>query len=139
MAEPCEHKEEPVNFLRKWFGREESEEVPITLDVETRKKQLLRLERALEALAAEMRADHTMDDPAWRERVNEYNRLAGQAYELRRNDITREKVLDLVFEIRPLFTGPIPDGMDKCGPLQDELMAAAEDLRQLLPGEKESK
>jgi hypothetical protein len=132
-------KEELVSFLRKWFGREEPEEVPITLDVETRKKQLLRLERALEALAKEMRTDHTMNDPAWRERVNEYNRLAGQAYELRRDDITREKVLDLVFEIRPLFTGPIPDGMEKCGPLQDEVMAAAEDLRELLPGEKGSK
>jgi hypothetical protein len=138
VAEPCE-KEEPVSFLRKWFGREEPEEIPIAVDVETRKQQLLRLERALEALAAEMRADHTMDDPAWRERVNEYNRLAGEAYELRRNEITREKLLDLVFEIRPLFTGPIPEGMEKCGPLQDEVMAAAEELRELLPGEKGSK
>jgi hypothetical protein len=128
-----------VSFLRKWFGREEPEDVPITLDIEARKKQLLRLERALDALASEMRTDHTMDDPAWRERVNEYSRLAGQAYDLRRDDITREKVLDLVFEIRPLFTGPIPDGMEKCGPLQDELMAATEDLRELLPGEKGSK
>jgi hypothetical protein len=156
VTEPCEKKlrelrsvaiaraapnewEESVSFLRKWFGREEPEEVPVTLDVETRKKQLLRLERALEALAKEMRTDHTMNDPAWRERVNEYNRLAGQAYELRRVDITRETLLDLVFEIRPLFTGPIPDGMEKCGPLQDEVMAAAEDLRELLPGEKGSK
>ena len=128
-----------MSFLRKWFGREEPTDIPVTLDVDTRKKQLLRLERALDALASEMRDDHTMDDPAWRERVNEYSRLAGQAYELRRDDITREKVLDLVFEIRPLFTGPIPDGMEKCGPLQDELMAAAEDLRELLPGEKGSK
>ena len=58
---------------------------------------------------------------------------------LRRGELTRENVLDLVFEIRPLFTGPIPDGMEKCGPLQDEVMAAAEDLRELLPGEKGSK
>jgi hypothetical protein len=48
-------------------------------------------------------------------------------------------VLDLVFEVRPLFTGPIPDRMQKCGPLQDEVMAAADDLRQLLPGEKGAK
>jgi hypothetical protein len=128
-----------VSFLRKWFGREEPSDVPIAVDVETRKKQLLRLERALEALADEMRADHTMNDPAWRERVNEYNRLAGQAYDLRRNDITRDQLLDLAFEVRPLFTGPIPEGMEKCGPLQAEVMAAAEDLRELLPGEKESK
>jgi hypothetical protein len=130
MAQLCEKrqhsaqqhpaKEEPVSFLRKWFGREEPEDVPITLDVERRKEQLLRLERALDSLAAEMRADHTTDDPAWRERVNEYSRLAGDAMGLRRGTPTRESVLDLVFEVRPLFTGPIPDGMEKCGPLQDE-------------------
>ena len=128
-----------MSFLRKWFGREEPEDVPVTLDVDARKKQLLRLERALDALAAEMRADHTTNDPAWRERVNEYSRLAGEAMSLRRGEPTRESVLDLVFEIRPLFTGPIPDGMEKCGPLQDEVMAAAEDLRELLPGEKRTK
>ena len=44
-----------------------------------------------------------------------------------------------LFEVRPLFTGPIPEGMERCGPLQDEVMAAADDLRQLLPGEKGSK
>jgi hypothetical protein len=132
-------KEELVSFLRKWFGREEPEDAPINLDVESRQRQLLRLERALDALAGEMRADHTTNDPAWRERVNEYSRLAGEAMNLRRGELTRENVLDLVFEIRPLFTGPIPDGMEKCGPLQDEVMAAAEDLRELRPGEKRSK
>lgn len=128
-----------MSFLRKLFGREEPEDVAVSLDVDRRKKQLLRLERALDALASEMRADHTMDDPAWRERVNEYNRLAAEAMTMRRGTPTREGVLDLVFEIRPLFTGPIPDGMEGCGPLQDEVMAAAADLRELLPGEKGSK
>lgn len=128
-----------MSFLRKWFGREEPEDVPVTLDLGRRKEQLLRLERALDALASEMRADHTTSDPAWRERVNEYSRLAGEAMNLRRGELTREGVLDLVFEVRPLFTGPIPDGMEKCGPLQDEVMAAANDLRELLPGEKGSR
>ena len=128
-----------MSFLRKWFGREEPEDVPVTLDLGRRKEQLLRLERALDALASEMRADHTTSDPAWRERVNEYSRLAGEAMNLRRGELTRESLLDLVFEVRPLFTGPIPDGMEKCGPLQDEVMAAANDLRELLPGEKGSK
>jgi hypothetical protein len=132
-------KEETVSFLRKLFGREEPEDIAVSLDVDRRKKQLLRLERALDALASEMRADHTMNDPAWRERVNEYNRLAAEAMTMRRGTPTREGVLDLVFEIRPLFTGPIPDGMERCGPLQDEVMAAAADLRELLPGEKGSK
>jgi hypothetical protein len=128
-----------VSFLRKWFGRQEPEDVPINLDVEKRKEQLLRLERALDALAAEMRADHTTQDPAWRERVNEYSMLAAEAMNLRRGTPTRENVLDLVFAVRPLFTGPIPDGMERCGPLQEEVMAAANDLRELLPGEKGSK
>jgi hypothetical protein len=128
-----------VSFLRKLFGREEPTDVPVTLDVDRRREQLHRLERALDALAAEMRADHTTNDPAWRERVNEYSRLAGQAMDERRGTPTRESVLDLVFEVRPLFTGPIPEGMEKCGPLQDEVMAAAAELRDLLPGEKGTK
>ena len=128
-----------MSFLRKLFGREEPTDVPVTLDVDRRREQLHRLERALDALAAEMRADHTTNDPAWRERVNEYSRLAGQAMDERRGTPTRESVLDLVFEVRPLFTGPIPEGMEKCGPLQDEVMAAAAELRDLLPGEKGTK
>ena len=128
-----------MSFLRKLFGREEPEDVPVNLDVDRRKEQLLRLERALDALASEMRADHTTADPAWRNRCNDYSRLAGQAMEERKGTPTRESLLDLVFEVRPLFTGPIPDGMQKCGPLQDEVMAAAADLRELLPGEKGSK
>ena len=54
----------------------------------------------------------------------------------RKGTPTRDSVLDLVFEVRPLFTGPIPPGMEALGPLQDEVMAATEDLRKLLPGEK---
>ncbi len=126
-----------MNFLKRLFGREDdAEEVPITIDVDRRRPQLLRLEKALDALAAEMRQDHTTDDPGWRGRVNEYNRLAGEAMTLRKGSPTRDELLDLVFEIRPCFTGPVPAGMEKIGPLQEEVMAAAADLRQLLPGEK---
>ena len=127
-----------MGFLKKLFGRddEEAEDVPITLDLDRRRPQLLRLEKALDALAAEMRSNHTTDDPGWRGRVNEYSRLAGEAMTIRKGNPTRDDVLDLVFEVRPLFTGEIPAGMERCGPLQDEVMAAADDLRQLLPGEK---
>jgi len=126
-----------VSFLRKLFGREvEVEDAPITLDVERRRTQLLRLEQALDALATGMRAERSTDDPGWRSRVNEYDRLAGQAQLERQRTPTREGLLDLVFEVRPLFTGEIPPGMDAIGPLQDEVMAAAGDLRELLPGEK---
>jgi hypothetical protein len=127
-----------VGFLRKLFGRtdEPVEDAPIALDVDARLVQLERLERGLDALAREMRSCHTVDDPGWRSRVNEYSRLAGDAMTLRRGTPTREGVLDLVFEVRPVFTGPIPDGMSALGPLQDEVMAAADELRELLPGER---
>jgi hypothetical protein len=127
-----------VSFLRKLFGRAEEpeEDRPITIDVERRRAQLVRLEKALDVLAKEMRLEQTMDNPGWRGRVNEYSRLAGEAMELRRGTPTRESLLDLAFEVRPCFTGPIPDGMEAIGPLQDEAMAAANDLRELLPGER---
>ena len=125
-----------MSFLRKLFGREEEvEDAPITLNVERRRTQLLRLEKALDALANGMRELRTTDDPGWRSRVNEYSRLAGQAM-TERKEPTRDGLLDLVFEVRPLFTGEIPAGMAAIGPLQDEVMAAASDLRELLPGEK---
>jgi hypothetical protein len=127
-----------VSFLRKLFGKAEEprEDRPITIDVERRRPQLARLEKALDALAREMRLEQTMDNPGWRGRVNEYSRLAGEAMELRRGTPTRESLLDLAFEVRPCFTGPIPEGMEAIGPLQEEVMAAANDLRELLPGER---
>jgi hypothetical protein len=125
-----------VSIFRKLFKKDEPEDAPITLDADRRRTQLLRLEKALDALAAEMRRDHTTDDPGWRSRVNEYSRLAGEAMNERKGTPTREGCLDLVFEVRPVFTGPIPPGMEAIGPLQDEVMAAAADLRELLPGEK---
>ena len=127
-----------MSFLRKLFGRAEepAEDRPITIDVDRRRVQLIRLEKALDALAREMRLDQTMDNPGWRGRVNEYSRLAGECMELRRSTPTRDALLDLVFEVRPCFTGPIPEGMAAIGPLQDEVMAAVEDLHELLPGER---
>jgi hypothetical protein len=129
-----------VGILGKLFGRggdEDDElEVPITLDVERRRTQLHRLERSLDALASQMREARTVDNPGWRGRVDEYGRLAGEAMTLRRSAPTREQILDLVFEIRPVFTGPVPPGLESLVPLQDEVVAAAEDLRELLPHER---
>jgi hypothetical protein len=127
-----------VNFLRKLFGHHDDtdEDVTITVDVERRTPQLIRLERALDALANQMRMVQTMDNPGWRGRVNEYSRLAGEALQLRRGPMTREGLLDLVFEVRPVFSGAIPEGLEAIGPLQDEVLAAAEDLRAPLPTER---
>ena len=123
-------------FRRKADEDDGGEEAAITLDVEARRPQLLRLEQALDALSREMREVQSVDNPGWRGRVNEYNRLAGDAMVMRKGAPTREGVLDLVFEVRPVFTGPAPVGLEPLVPLQDEVLAAAEDLRQLRPGEK---
>lgn len=128
-----------MNFLRKLFKRgadEEGEDAPIHLDQELRQRQLLRLEKALDQLTEAMRSCESLDNPGWRVRVNEYNRLAGDAMTLRRGEITREGVLDLVFEIRPLFHGSAPTGMEHLVPLQEAVLAAAEELRVLSPSER---
>lgn len=129
-----------MKFLRKLFGRdtdaEDGEEVEIRLDQEARRQQLQQLEQSLDQLSREMRTCESLDNPGWRLRVNEYNRLAGDAMMLRRGEITREGVLDLVFEIRPLFTGPPPTGMEHLVPLQESMLATAEQLRVLSPAER---
>jgi hypothetical protein len=129
-----------VSFFKRLLGRDqqddEGEDTPIALDQERRKAQLVRLERALDALANEMRAEQSVDNPGWRARVNEYSRLAGEAMMLRRAPLSRDTLLDLVFEVRPVFSGAIPEGMERLGPMQDEVMAAAADLQELLPGER---
>lgn len=127
-----------MGFLQRLLGRDkdhDTEDVPIAVDIERRQPQLLRLEKALDTLANAMRENHTTDDVGWRSRVNEYSRLAGESMGLRA-DCTREGLLDLVFSVRPVFSGAIPPGYENLGPLQDEVMAAAADLRELLPTEK---
>jgi hypothetical protein len=129
-----------VGLFDKLFRRgsedDEGEDAPITLDVERRRPQLLRLEQSLDGLARAMREVQSVDNPGWRGRINEYSRLAGDAMVMRKGTPTREGVLDLVFEVRPVFTGPPPPDLEVLVPLQDEVVAAAEDLRTLLPGEK---
>lgn len=129
-----------MGILRRLFGRgeaDEPEEVSIHLDQEQRRAQLLRLEESLDRLTRQMRTLGSIDNPGWRVRINEYSRLAGEAQLLRRGEITREGVLDLVFEIRPLFGGgSAPAGMESLLPLQEDMLAAAEQLRVLAPGER---
>ena len=129
-----------MGLFDKLFRRQSeddgAEDVVITLDLEARRPQLLRLEQALDALSRAMRDVQTVDNPGWRGRINEYGRLAGDAMVMRKGTPTREGVLDLVFEVRPVFTGEPPAGLEPLVPLQAEVLAAAEDLRQLRPGEK---
>ena len=62
---------------------------------------------------------------------------AGEAAALRRSELSREAILDLVFEVRPVFSGAAPPpGLESLLPLQDEVMRAANELGELLPGER---
>ncbi|SDV01128.1 hypothetical protein SAMN04488544_3429 [Microlunatus sagamiharensis] len=129
-----------MGLLDKLFRRQSDddggEDAVITLDLDARRPQLLRLEQGLDALSRAMRDVQTVDNPGWRGRINEYSRLAGDAMVMRKGTPTREGVLDLVFEVRPVFTGPPPSELEVLVPLQDEVLAAAEELRTLRPGEK---
>ena len=129
-----------MGLFDKLFKRQSDdgggEDAVITLDLEARRPQLLRLEQGLDSLSRAMREVQTVDNPGWRGRINEYSRLAGDAMVMRKGTPTREGVLDLVFEVRPVFTGPPPPDLEVLVPLQDEVLAAAEELRTLRPGEK---
>ncbi|WP_147304756.1 hypothetical protein [Thermasporomyces composti] len=130
-----------VRWLRRVFnGKDDlAPPPPLTLDVDRRREQLARLEQALDRLVDAMRANEArMSNPAWRERMSEYRRLSGETYRLRTGTFTREQILDLVFEVRPVFSGDLPEDVQVLSPLQDELLAAAAALQEVLPGERPS-
>jgi len=128
-----------VSWLRKVFGGgDDMASAPVTLDIEQRKEQLRVLEDVLDRLVAVMKAnDQRMANPGWRERMAEYRRLSGDSYKLRASPtLTREEILDLAFEVRPVFTGELPEDVRVVQPLQEELLTAAAALQDVLPGER---
>lgn len=131
-----------MGLMGRIFGRRDDQageqlddEPAFDLDLEVRRTQLQRLELALDALAGRMREVQSVDNPGWRGRINEYNRLAGEAMTMRRGVPTREGLLDLIFEVRPVVSGDVPEQLASLLPLQQELFGAADDLRELRPGE----
>ncbi len=130
-----------MGVFSRLFGKsddaDEGTVVPINLDLDARRSQLQRLEHACDALLEEMKSDPSMlDKPGWQQRMNEYNRVAGDAMAMRKSTPTREGLIDLAFEVRPVFSGAIPTGQEAIGPLQAEVMAAADALPEVLPGER---
>ena len=130
-----------MGLLGRILGRRDDaegadREPTFELELDVRRAQLQRLEQALDALAHRMREVQSVDNPGWRGRVNEYTRLAGDAMVMRRGVPTREGLLDLVFEVRPVFTGDVPERLSSLAPLQQDVLRAADDLRELRPGEK---
>ncbi len=128
-----------MSWLRKVFGgKDDLGAAPVTVDVERRKEQLRALEDVLDRLVEVMKANELrMSNPGWRERMAEYRRLSGESYKLRAaTTFSREEILDLAFEIRPVFSGELPEDVRVVEPLQVQLMAAATALQEVLPGER---
>lgn len=129
-----------MGLLSRLFGGRDESGVdrPVTLDLDTRRAQLKDLEDALDGLSDRMRdREDLMANPGWRARAQEYTRVAGESTLLRKGTPTREAVLDLCFEVRPVFNGPVPDDLQDLLPLQDAALAAAQALQDLLPGERD--
>lgn len=131
-----------MGLLDKLFNRggaPAEQDAAIELDVEARRAQLRKLESACDALANAMSEMETrMEAPGWRERIGEYTRAAGNAALIRTSRFEREQLLDLSFEVRPVFTGPPPSGLESLVPLQEAAVARAKDLAEVLPGERAS-
>ena len=129
-----------MGILQKLFGRDEESgpDLPITIDVDRRRAQLGELEQALDALVAGMKEDpKRLANPGWSSRVAEYGRLAGEAMTLRQSVSTREALLDLSFQVRPVFhADAVPAGLEHLVPLQDRVVALAHQLSEVLPGER---
>ncbi|MGO1973026.1 MAG: hypothetical protein ACTH2Q_08725 [Propionibacteriaceae bacterium] len=129
-----------MGILQKLFGRDEKSgpDLPITIDVDRRRAQLGELAQALDALVAGMKEDpKRLANPGWSSRVAEYGRLAGEAMTLRQSVPTREALLDLSFQVRPVFNaGAVPAGQEHLVPLQDRVVALAHQLSEVLPGER---
>jgi hypothetical protein len=132
-----------VGWLRRLLGGgdDSAAAAPVMLDIERRTDQLLALERVLDRLVEVMKAnEERMSNPGWRERMAEYRRLSGESYRLRKGGFAREQILDLAFEVRPVFAGgrgaDLPPDVRPVETLQVELMAAAAALQEVLPGER---
>ncbi|MET9023648.1 hypothetical protein ABZV93_27115 [Actinopolymorpha sp. NPDC004070] len=127
-----------MSWLRKVFGgSDDLAAAPVTMNVERRTEQLVRLENALDRLVEVMKAnEERMANPAWKERMAEYRRISGECYKLRSSGFTREQILDVAFEVRPVFGGELPPDVRAVEPPQEEALAAAAEIQAVLPDER---
>jgi hypothetical protein len=109
------------------------------IDRAVRREQLDELENALRALARAM-ADvpDRMNNPGWRGRVEDYRWAAMETYHLSQREFLRADVLDLINQIRPLYS---PDAVAPPAEYlpfeaqQGRLLAAIQALRLPVPTE----
>lgn len=126
-----------LSKLFKGKNEESGPDLAVDLDLDTRRSQLAVLVSSLDALSARMRErEDKMENPGWRGRVAEYDRVASEAAALSRSTLSREALLDLAFQVRPVFSGSPPAGMDEFVALSDTAVAASNSLVDLLPGER---
>ena len=126
-----------LSKLFKTKNEESGPDLPVVLDVETRQTQLGTLISSLDTLSQRMRThEDLMENPGWRARVAEYDRIASEASQLRATMLSRETLLDLAFQVRPVFTGTAPEGLSELADLQASAMAASNALVELMPGER---
>ena len=109
------------------------------IDRAARGEQLDELENALRALARAM-ADvpERMNNPGWRGRVEDYQWAAMETYQLSQREFRRADVLDLINQIRPLYSPNAVAPPAEYLPFeaqQNRLLAAIQALRLPVPTE----
>lgn len=126
-----------MGLLDRLRARGGGSDPTVVLDLDARRQQLADLEQSLDALTALIRGrDDLIANPGWRARISEYDLVASEAMQLRQGTPTREAILDLAFEVRPVIKGEVPAGLEQVAAEQGRALAAANALVDLLPGER---
>ena len=115
------------------------EPVVLPVDVPARRAQLAELESALRELAGAMAGEERMANPGWHGRVDDLRFAATEAAKLSRVEFDRAALQDLAAEVRPLYgPGDVPAEYAPYQAEHDRVLAAADALREPLPGESEA-
>jgi hypothetical protein len=131
-----------MGLLDRLRGRRGDDESAVTeppFDRDARREQLNELENALRMLARAMaEVPGRMDNPGWRGRVEDYQWAAMETFQLSQRDFRRADVLDLINQIRPLYSPNAVAPPAEYLPFeaqQSRLLAAIQALRLPVPSE----
>ncbi len=126
-----------MGILDKLLGRGGSSAQPreIGLDRAVRRSQMMQLEGALLDLADAISDSSAARNPGWAAIALEYSRTARGLKVLRAREFSRSEMIDLSFEVRPVFKGDPAEGMEQIGRLQDRAMMIARKINEPLPQE----
>lgn len=128
-----------LDRLRARRGDDASSVAEPPFDQDARREQLDELEDALRLLARAMaEVPGRMENPGWRGRVQDYQWAAMETYHMSQRDFGRADVLDLINQIRPLYSPNAVAPPVEYLPFeaqQNRLLAAIQALRLRLPSE----